>query len=138
MPPSEDTSTPSALAFQLIAALDLYRTDLDALEKRGTEASSECLAALPLGLTVIRLKCAPFAALRACYVEFLIGHSELVFLLGEGGGHADASRGKHGSLLVAAQRRRAGNLMRLALEPLAAHDAANDATLARDVPGEQH
>lgn len=129
MPPSESSPDRPVLAFRLAAALDLYRTHLDALEKRDADGYSSCLMNLSEGLRSIRMKCAPFASLRAYYVEFLIGHSELVFVVGQGAGGADASRREHRSLLIAAQRVRVENLLRNALEPLSTHAAANDARL---------
>lgn len=131
MPPSENPSTRPVLAFQLAAALDHYRSHLDALEKRDADGYSSCLMNLSAGLRSIRMKCAPFAGLRAFYVEFLIGHSELVFVVGQGAAGADASRREHRSLLIAAQRVRVENLLRHALEPLSTHAAANDAAAGR-------
>lgn len=136
MSPKETSPTHAALSFQLVAALDAYGAQLEELARREGEASSWCLAKLTDGLRSVRVKCAAFPGLRAWFVELLIGHSELVFFVGPGGQSADAGCRMHRSLLIAAQRKRAENLMRHALQPLSVHHAANDPAVTLDRPVE--
>ena len=126
MQPTETTPTRAALAFQLVAALDLYVAQLGELDSSELDESSRHLMDLTESVRDIRLHCAPFSGLRSLFVELLIGHSELVFAVAQNYRSLGPSRRRRRSALVAGQRRRAEELLRKATQPLSAGHAAND------------
>ena len=126
MQPGENTPTRAALAFQLVAALDLYTARLDELDACELHGSSLHLIELTEAVRSIRIQCAAFPGLSTLFVELLIGHSELVSNVGQRYRTLGPSRRRQRAGLIAAQRRRVQDLLRRALEPLAVEGAAND------------
>jgi hypothetical protein len=131
MQASENTPTRAALAFQLVAALDLYVAQLVELDSSELDESSGHLMDLTETVRNIRLHCAPFSSLSSLFVELLIGHSELVFAIAQNYRTLGPSRRRRRSALVAAQRKRAQDLLRKGAEPLSAGAAANDTAIAK-------
>jgi hypothetical protein len=113
---SARSRTTSVAAFQLAAAVDHYLASVSDLERLEPDAMAGRLEALHAAMRAVRIRCAGSCALHAACVELLIGHSDIADQLSMTRGRTGRARLHR---LLAAQVRRAEDLLRVASEPLA-------------------